>query len=57
MNENMYEIFHRDNRYFVRRFDTPGQQEWEITLPALCDLSGHLLRYQEDFINENKSTT
>ena len=54
MNENMYEIFHRDNRYFVRRFDDPLQPEREITFGAICDLSGHLLRYQEDFIREQK---
>ena len=48
----MFEVFVRDNHYYVRRRDDPLRPEREITMNAVFDLSRHLLRYQEDFIRE-----
>ena len=49
----LFEIFTRDNRFYVRRPDYPPRYEEEISMGAIKDLSGHLMRYQEDFRKEN----
>ena len=51
--QNLFEIFTRDDRFFVRRPDCPPTREAEITFGAIKDVSGHLMRYQEDFRKEN----
>ena len=51
--ETLFEIFTRDDRFFIRRPDCPPAREAEITFGAIKDLGGHLLRYQEDFRKEN----
>ena len=51
--ETLFEIFTRDNRFFVRRPDCPPRYEEEISWGAVKDAGSNFQRYQEDFRKEN----
>ena len=49
----LFEVFTRDDRYFIRRPDCPPTREAEITWNAVKDVGSNFQRYQEDFGKEN----